>query len=283
MTPSPYAGLRRCSQPRRIPRGLTKSLEPLVTVLGMSMAPRGPLPARVYWVRRGILIGIALLLVLVVGKLLTGGSDGAESPKADAGKAALANSETSVSPTVTTTPTGAVVPTGKDVPLADPSGPCDPEKVTVTAVGGSRPNDGQVEMPLQVSTSEEACTFAFSPDTVAVKITSGADSIWSTQQCSVLPTADLVVRAAKPADVTFIWNGHRADDECSKAAHWAGVGSYHAIAATLGGEPTDTQFELTGPPEVIITKTAKPKPTPTPTTTATASASTTVAGDPRQP
>lgn len=257
----------------------------------MSMAPRGPLPARVYWVRRGILVGVALLLVLVVGKLLAGGSDGSEEgDKADAGKAALAGARTSASST--STATDVVVPSGgKGVPLAEPSGPCDPEKVTVTAAGGKRPNDGRVEMPLVVSTTEEACTFVFSPDSVAVKITSGADKIWSTQQCDVLPTADLVVRAAKPARVTFVWNGHRADDECSQAADWAGIGSYHAIAATLGGEPTDTQFELTGPPEVIVTKTAKPKATakPTPTTSAASSATgatnTTAsnAGDPREP
>ena len=259
----------------------------------MSMAPRGPLPARVYWVRRGVLVAVALLLVLVVGKLLTGGSDGAEKEKADAGKATLVGTETS--PTASSTATDAVGPsTGKGVPLAEPSGPCDPEKVTVTAAGGKRPNDGRVEMPLVISTTEEACTFAFSPESVAVKITSGSDKIWSTQQCSVLPTADLVVRAAKAARVTFVWNGHRADDECSKAAAWAGIGSYHAIAATLGGEPTDTQFELTGPPEVIVTKTAKPKPTPTATPSASvtsskasatkASAATaTDGGDPRQP
>ncbi|GGO90920.1 hypothetical protein GCM10011584_23830 [Nocardioides phosphati] len=254
----------------------------------MSMAPRGPLPARVYWVRRGILIGVALLLVLVIGKLLTGGSDGSEKPKADAGKAALVGGRTSTSATPTGTPTDVVTPSnGKGLPLAEPSGPCDPENVTITPSGGKRPNDGRVEMPLVVSTTEEACTFAFSPQSVAVKITSGADSIWSTQQCDVLPTADLVVRAVKPARVTFVWNGHRADDTCSRAADWAGIGSYHAIAATLGGEPTDTQFELTGPPEVVVTKTAKPKPTPTPTASATASGTTTKAstqgGDPRQP
>ena len=252
----------------------------------MSMAPRGPLPARVYWVRRGILVAVALLLVLVIGKLLVGGSDGTEK-QADGGKAQLVGTESSGSssaePTSSSTATDVVVPKGKDVPLAEPSGPCDPEKLTVTPGGGKRPNDGRVEMPLVVSTSEEACTFAFGPDSVAVKITSGADNIWSTQQCSVLPTADLVVRAAKPARVAFIWNGHRADDTCSRAADWAGIGSYHAVAATLGGEPTDTQFELTGPPEVIVTKTAKPKPTPTPTATATKSGTSKDAGDPREP
>ena len=37
-----------------------------------SMAPRGPLPARVYWVRRTLVLVVALALVFGIGKLLTG-------------------------------------------------------------------------------------------------------------------------------------------------------------------------------------------------------------------
>ena len=36
------------------------------------MAPRGPLPARVYWVRRTLVLIVALALVFGIGKLLTG-------------------------------------------------------------------------------------------------------------------------------------------------------------------------------------------------------------------
>lgn len=257
-----------------------------------SMAPRGPLPARVYWVRRGIVIGVALLLVLVVGKLLTGGSDGQDTPHAE-GSVGLVGSETSqttdpsASSSVTTTATDEALG-GKGLPLADPTGPCDPDKVTVTPVGGQRANDGRVGMILAVGTSEEACTFTFSPESVVVKIESGADSIWSSQQCSVLPTQDLVVRAAKPAAATFIWNGHRSDAACSRSTAWAQPGTYHVIAATLGGEPTDTAFELTRPPAVVITKTAKPKVTESATPTASTKTSpsakaSTTAGKARQP
>jgi hypothetical protein len=34
------------------------------------------------------------------------------------------------------------------------------------------------------------------------------------------------------------------------------------VAAALGGEPTDVQFLLTGPPDQVITKTPKPKQHP---------------------
>ncbi|MDO7868564.1 hypothetical protein [Nocardioides jiangxiensis] len=244
-----------------------------------SMAPRGPLPARVYWVRRGIVLGVALLLVLVVGRLLTGGSDGTDQASGPRDSAQLVGSQTSqtTDPTASSSATTATTETTagtKGLPLAEPTGPCDPDKVTVTPVGGKRANDGHVAMILAVGTSEEACTFTFSPESVVVKIESGSDSIWSSQQCSVLPTQDLVVRAAKPAAATFTWNGHRSDATCSRSTAWALPGTYHAIAATLGGEPTDTAFELTRPPTVVVTKTAKPKVTATATSTATSSTST---------
>ncbi len=243
-----------------------------------SMAPRGPLPARVYWMRRAVLIGVALLLVLVIGKLLAGGSDGEGTDKAEG---AVKLSGTATSSAATTTPTTPVTPsvTGKDIALAAPSGPCDEDKVIVTPVGGARPNTGQVEIVLQIGTSEAACTFTVSPRSVVVKIVSGSDPIWSSQECSVLPTQDVVARAAQPALVSFIWNGHRSDEDCSPSSAWAYPGSYHAIAATLGGEPTDTQFELTRPPGVTITRTAKPTVAPTPAA-ATASVN---AGAPNEP
>lgn len=247
------------------------------------MATRGPLPARVYWIRRGVLIAIALLLVLVVGKLLTGGSDG-EEPRNTDGAVKLSGTATHSTSAAPTTATASATPnvTGKGIALAAPSGPCDPEKVVVTPVGGARPNTGQVEIVLQVGTSEAACTFTVSPRSVVVKIVSGADQIWSSQECSVLPTQDVVARAAQPAAVSFIWNGHRSDEDCSASSAWAFPGSYHAIAATLGGEPTDTQFELTRPPGVTITRTAKPTVAPTPAGAASGPAGVN-AGNPNQP
>ena len=38
--------------------------------------PRGPLPARVYWTRRLILLAVAALLLVTLARVLTGGSDG---------------------------------------------------------------------------------------------------------------------------------------------------------------------------------------------------------------
>lgn len=228
--------------------------------------PRGPLPARVYWTRRLILLAVAALLVVTLGRVLTGGSDGggdAGSTKNDKATQ-VAGVPSSADTGVTDAATTAATPDAKDAkaskaPLAQPDGPCKPEDLAVTAEVGTTPNDGQVEIVLAVSGTKAACTFTFSQESVVVKISSGADGIWSSQQCKTLPSQDVVVRSALPAKVPFVWNGHRSDEDCSRSAAWAKTGSYHVIAAPLGGEPTDVQFELTRPPAVVVTKTAKPK------------------------
>ena len=48
----------------------------------MPSLTRGPLPARVYWRRRLLVLGSALLLVFAFARLLGAGSDGSSTPEA---------------------------------------------------------------------------------------------------------------------------------------------------------------------------------------------------------
>ena len=98
-----------------------------------------------------------------------------------------------------------------------------------------------------------------------MKITSGSDRIWSSQDCpdSIKP-ADVVVRNGVPTYVNVVWSGRRSDDTCSRTAAWANAGYYHVFAAVLGSTPTDIQFEVTRAPTDFVTKTAKPKPSQSP-------------------
>ena len=41
-----------------------------------TVRPRGPLPARVYWTRRIVVLAVPLLLVVVLARVLGGSSDG---------------------------------------------------------------------------------------------------------------------------------------------------------------------------------------------------------------
>lgn len=223
-----------------------------------AVTPRGPLPARVYWTRRLVLLGVALLLVVGVAQVLGGGSDG-KSDNRDT--AEVVSSSQFDSPTRTTTPRPAATKTTKRPPLAEPDGPCDPEDLTVEARVVREPNDGDVQIPLVLRGEKPACSFRASSRSIVAKIVSGDDFIWSSQHCPTIRARDVVVRSARGVKVTLVWNGRRSDPECSGTTDWADVGSYHLVVATLGGEPSDTQFALTRPPAELVTVTPDPTPT----------------------
>ena len=65
------------------------------------------------------------------------------------------------------------------------------------------------------------------------------------------------------------WSGRRSAQDCPTGSQWVDVGYYHAIAASLGGTPTDVQFQVVGPPRPVVTKTTHPKPSKSPTATKT--------------
>jgi hypothetical protein len=232
-------------------------------------SPRGPLPARVYWIRRGLAVLLALLLVFVIGKALSslGGSDGSgpqaataakessnPSPRADgtAGAGSAAGAEQSKGSTAKKTA----------LPQSVPTGQCQDDAVTVTSTVTTVPGGGRTTLPLELTTSGGACTWRVSAQTVVLKITSGSDRIWSSQDCKgSIPTTDVVVRPAgeKVAKVDVTWSGRRSRNGCAKGTAWADPGYYHVTTASLGGQPTDTQFEVVAPPRPTVTKTAHPK------------------------
>lgn len=234
--------------------------------------PRGPLPARVYWVRRGIVLLVALLLVFVIGKVLGGGSDG----QGDAGAQAEAASgqiseggdgegagdadQTGSASDEPAQRKGTKGKRGRKAPLAAPDGECDPADITIKPLIGTVGNDGDIDYEVAVTGAQPACTWRFSNETVALKITSGSDLIWTSQHCRKLPTRDVVVRSAVPRQIALSWSGRRSDSECSGTGEWALPGSYHVVAAAMGGEPTDVQFRLTRPPTEVVTVTPKPRP-----------------------
>jgi len=231
--------------------------------------PRGRLPARVYWFRRTLVVLTALALVFAIGRLLNGSGSEAPAASAEVAAAKPSNSPTlgvaGPQPLATAT-TGkgdapAATATGNAAVLAVPSGPCAIDEITVTPSVPQAIAAGRVDLVLQLTGIKPACTFSVSSRTLAAKITSGKDRIWSTQDCpAAVKPATVVVRSAEPTQVVVPWSGRRSDEDCSRTTPWAMPGYYHLVASVIGSEPGDTQFKLQLAPRQVITKTAKPKP-----------------------
>jgi hypothetical protein len=243
----------------------------------MSALTRGPLPARVYWTRRIMVLGTVLLLVVGVARLLGGDGD----PGRRSGPAVqVAASQPSTGPTGTVAgpvagEAGSADDRGerrgkrhkekqKDAQpvLVDPEGVCTADDIAVTPVVEDAEAGRSVMIVLGLRTVETAaCTWQVSPETLTVKITSGKDDIWSSRHCpKAIPTKDVVVRQAVTTKVGLRWSGKRSDEECSGLAGWAMPGWYHVAAAALAGEPSDLQFELERPKPEVVVQTVPAKP-----------------------
>ncbi|QBR92552.1 hypothetical protein [Nocardioides euryhalodurans] len=241
----------------------------------MTAMTRGPLPARVYWRRRALVVLLALGLVIGTARLLTLGSDASsEDPQAsqvaaDTTESAVPDDATTeasspiAEPRVTTEPKRERKKQRPKRPvLAEPEGVCSDRDIAVTpsvedAVGG-RP----VVFTLQLRTiTSPACTWQVSPTTLTVKLRSGDDDIWSSQDCRrAVPTQEVVVRDNVSTEVEVTWSGRRSDDECSVFTDWALPGWYYVDAAALAGEPSDLHFQLSKPEPEVQVETVQPEP-----------------------
>jgi hypothetical protein len=212
-------------------------------------------------------LGTAVLLVVGFAHLLGGGGGGGGTDP----QARLAGDATT--PTRSSSPRTAgpyAIPTGvgssggatpNQAPLAQPDGPCQADDVSVTPSIPSAKAGGRIAIEVKLSVAQPACTFAVSAKSLAVKVTSGNDRVWSSQDCkSAVPTRSVVVRSAAPVTVPVTWSGRRSSPgSCDSSEAWARPGYYHALAAVIGSEPADVQFKLSVPPRPVVTKTAKPK------------------------
>lgn len=262
--------------------------------------PRGPLPHRVYWTRRVLVVVVALALVFAIAHLL-GGTSGGTGPSArpvgaqETGTTSAAGTgspsptadpsqATPTSPVSTPvgTPSGTASGTASGAaagrgavatPLPQPTGTCaNSDVVVVPSVSGTAYAGGAVVVTTTLTTKQSpACTWTLSARSLVVKITSGPDRIWSTQQCSgAVPRQVVTLRKDTPVSVAVPWNGLRFDADCTRPTSWAENGYYHVVAAAFGGEPTDVQFRLLDPVPSTVTRT--PTPSPKATSKATLSA-----------
>lgn len=247
---------------------------------GMRMSvtrPRGPLPARVYWTRRVLVLGVAFALVFGIGRLLGAGPEATSDQSARPAAAAVESPTATSTPSSLSTPsalsTSDAQPVGEEkaakkktkvrTPLPMPSGPCrDSDVRVVPAMQGNAFAGDDVRLRLELGTFESpACDWEVSAESIAVKLTSGSDRIWTSQQCpNAVPEEAVVLRQRQTTLVDVVWSGRRSDSDCSQATQWAEPGYYHVSAAAMGSEPESQQFELLAPAPVTITPTPTPRP-----------------------
>ena len=224
-----------------------------------------------------MVITLAVLLVLGIGRVLSWSSDGSGGD--DKAVQSAADTSPSADPTQKKTKrdkdkknkgqknkdkTPSPSPTPTPTPPAEPSGPCPDDDVTITPSIPS-PVAGQditVLLNFQTGTTE-ACTWHVSSETLELTISGGPDDIWSSRECPhAIPSTDIVIRRAQATAVPVVWNSKRSDEYCTNRTAWVLPGVYEAAAAAFGSDGTTVSFEMVAPTAPVITQMAEPTQKP---------------------
>lgn len=214
-----------------------------------------------------MVLGIATLLVVGIAKMLGGSGDG--SSGTDTARPVAEVAPTTSDSTSSAPDTEGPAASGKHhrkkaddpvTPVAMPSGPCAASDIAITPSVPKPIAGGDITLVLDVSSlNTPACTWMLSGKTMALKITSGNDLIWTSSECPrSIPDEDLTVRQTEPTRVKLTWDARRSEPGCPVRTEWALPGTYHLHVAALAGQPQDATFLLTAPSPPEVTKTAKP-------------------------
>jgi hypothetical protein len=214
------------------------------------LRPVGHLPASVYWFRRGLVLAVLVVLIVLISNLFGGGdaqnaaaSDPEPNPTTAPPASAPTSTPTSTGTTAATktpTPTPTPTPT-KTTPPTDL--PCKSSDVTITALPANRKivSGSMLNFVVQLVPTGDGCKAAVGADKLTVTVMSGKDLIWSTTQCEkAVQNATLVVARGKQAAVTVPWDGHRSRPGCLPGQPVAKPGTY-VVKAEYNGRPSDAQ------------------------------------------
>jgi hypothetical protein len=190
--------------------------------------PVGDQPAGVYWRRRILIVGLALIVLFFVLRAC-GGDDQAPvvSPASTPTTTATETAAATPSPTQTAvTPTTSPTPTTTSAAVAA----CDPASVRVTAtvtdeqypVGGPVP----IRFVVRTNTTEE-CLRDVGAAANTVTVTSEGRRIWSSDDCTPGGEPDIRrISQTKPFAVTVTWQGDVSRPGCASPRPKAPAGTY---------------------------------------------------------
>lgn len=246
------------------------------------MRPTGPLPPRVYWTRRVLLVAVVMVVVALVCWVAPGvGGSGDASANPGTGQRSPSGnpsasrgpvigsqtpSQTALTHTLATTHTkppqtphhASPARGGQGSPshgLAQrhrpvPTGPCDPSQVVLAVVVDSAPEGDGTTVGLKMSMPDgSTCSLGITPRLLETRITSGGVLVWQSRSCpDGLAAKNVVVRPRPTLVYSFDWDGRVTPDSCTSSDQVAAPGGYWAEAALIAGEPQKAYFEVTPRP-----------------------------------
>lgn len=217
--------------------------------------PVGPQRARVYWVRRLLVVLLLVGLVAVsatVASWLRGGPDAAAPAQAagDEARGAATGGDGSGDGAAGSDAgagdegDGSGDDTGDDAPSASTPVDCTPEAIGLTLTSAEVEYPAGAEPVLTATVTnvgDVPCTVDAGDASREVVVTSGDDRVWSTKDCASEEDASrqLLLGAGAADAVEIAWPRVRSADGCPADLPAPEPGTYQAVA-TLGGTQSQT-------------------------------------------
>jgi hypothetical protein len=241
--------------------------------------PVGPEPARTYWIRRALILGAVLVVVIIVMAVVigfNGSSAAADDPPAGdpsvlAGPSSSAtvspaavtpSSVVSAMPTDTASPSSTRSPSATSTPsllarTASPSATptkiapvaCRPSELRATLTGKQslKPKAPNTFALSLINGASVSCVLTVNPENFELKIYSGTDRIWSSDDCASLVKPTTKTLASQHAlEWTMTWNGRRSRDGCEQRPEIPKPGTYFATSQYEGAAPVQLRMVLHG-------------------------------------
>ncbi|MCU1589401.1 MAG: hypothetical protein JWP11_657 [Frankiales bacterium] len=191
----------------------------------MAIQPVGPLPASTYWRRRALLLVGVVILLLVAVKACSNGpttKDALSGPSATPKPSVAASVQSSPAPSASPTP--APLQTCRDSVL----------QVTAESDAASYPSGAAPRFTLTVrNIGSVACRRALGPGAVELRVFSGEDRIWSSDDCNEAKDQGVqTLKAGAAQAMTVQWSGKRTKPGC-QTGDTAQPGTYR-VSARIG-------------------------------------------------
>lgn len=238
------------------------------------LRPVGPQPAKVYWVRRAVVVAALVVALVVLGLVISAvaraisgddGNSGAASPTPPAATAPAAPATSDApadAPADAEAAADADAAAAGDAPKPDGAEAEDPAKAAAAATGdipacegadmsvllaadGSTFKKRAVTFSLEVkNASDRSCLVDVTDKTRELVITSGPARVWSSADCVKPKPRMLLLAAGQSASSTLTWERVRSEPGCPSKDVEAKPGTYRATLSLLGVTSEELVFVL---------------------------------------
>lgn len=229
----------------------------------LDLEPQGPLPSQIYWRRRGLALGLALLAITVVSGIVfagmrgNAGSDNAAGKKSDTSEQAKQHTD---APEEVRTP---VVAAEKAPPSLTPTAAVTPPPVlkegddcpdsTLAVKGLTAPQYSVGEQPQFTMVVTNIGLVACKRDVGAAVLAAYVYSLdnqrlWSNLDCA--PSNETVVKTFDPGEqvtTTVTWTGMGSAPQCPLPREQIGPGTYNLVVQLGNLRSATLPFMLTEP------------------------------------